>query len=155
MDFGSFAKGLQAGELSTRREYHVLLGQLIEALEKAPKDALVILDCGNVLSNPHSYRGYYTDLAFEIDENDKDNANERDVNDNEDNKNKMTVAELLKLCHSVHNTKLEGWKGGEYLMDDGAVLWISSEGCSPGRAILTTHMVDNNKFYINTKEIGY
>jgi hypothetical protein len=39
----------------------VILGELIEALEKLPEDR--VLPVG--FDKPHSYRGYYNELAFE------------------------------------------------------------------------------------------
>ena len=36
------------------------LGKLIQELEKLPKDKLI-----EKIGKPHSYRGYYSDLAFE------------------------------------------------------------------------------------------
>ena len=87
-----------------RKGYHLTLGQLIFALnmwnEAGKGDRPVVLDNFRSVGNPHSYRGYYADLAFEP------------------TSEGITVAELLKdLRENILNQKLEGYKGGDFVMD--------------------------------------
>lgn len=134
MDIQALMNALSASAKTTRSGYHLSLGKLIAALEAAPADAVVELDCGGSPSNPHSYRGYYEDLAFETDPD------------------PITVAQFLSLCRSVHGQTLQGWKGGDYLMGDDAVLWIAVKGHSSGRAVMGAHVV-GDKLLLLTKEV--
>lgn len=132
MDIQALMDAFGAAAKTTRRGYHLTLGKLISALEAAPSDAVVELDCGGSPSKPHSYRGYYEDLAFEA------------------APSPITAEQFLSLCRSVHNQVLGGWKGGDYLMDDDAVLWIANKGSSGGRAVLGAHVV-GGKLLLLTK----
>ena len=71
------------------------LGQLITRLETANKEQIVKIGFGN----PHSYRGYYSELAFEIQEN-------------------VTVQHMLSSAKEALGTTYEGWKGGDHTMDE-------------------------------------
>ncbi len=68
-------------------------------------------------NNPHSYRGYYEDLAFEP-------AGW-----------KMTVCDLIAICRSAMGKTFEGYKGGEYEMDETTPVWIAEYGSS-GRKLV-------------------
>jgi len=81
------------------------LGQLIQILESTPQDLRV----PRGFSNPHSYRGYYDELAFEPAVN-------------------VTVAEMLADAKSVHGQTFEGWKGGEYTYSDHTPVWLAMQG---------------------------
>lgn len=69
------------------------LKDLIELLEKFPSDMRVAQGFGN----PHSWRGVYSELAFEP------------VDD-------TTVGEMLSEARSAVGQTYTGWKGGDYLM---------------------------------------
>lgn len=62
------------------------------------------------LSNPHSYRGYYEDLAFET----------RDE--------PQSAGEMLKVALSALGTTYQGWKGGDFKMTEHTTVWLSEEG---------------------------
>lgn len=79
------------------------LGELIERLEQAPRDQVVPLG----FNNPHSYRGYYEDLAFEPAEN-------------------VTVGEMLDAARSALGKTFEGYKGGDYTMHEYTDVWLAS-----------------------------
>lgn len=83
------------------------LDQLIEWLE-AQNQAIV---CPVGFTRPHSYRGYYEDLAFEPKEN-------------------VTVSEMLASAKSALGQTYDGWKGGEYEMVGCERVWLAWRGCT-------------------------
>jgi hypothetical protein len=61
---------------------------------------------------PHSYRGYYDDLAFEM------------VRD-------TTVGVMLNSARAAVGATYHGWKGGEYVMGGYTGCWlVAEEGCT-------------------------
>lgn len=82
------------------------LGELIAALEA--EDPAKVVARG--FTHPHSYRGYYHDLAFEPDRN-------------------VTVGEMLADAYSAVGETYEGWKGGDFTMGRSTDVWLSYEGC--------------------------
>lgn len=93
------------------------LGELITTLEAADPDKVVPFG----FDNPHSYRGYYHDLAFEI-------------------ATDVTVAAMLADARSALHATYEGWKGGDYTMDEDSDVWLVWErgdcGETLGRVLL-------------------
>jgi hypothetical protein len=81
------------------------LGELIKRLEKADQDQV----CPWGWHNPHSYRGYYDQLAFEPKEN-------------------VEVREMLACAKKALGTTYEGWKGGEFKMEEYTDVWIAEQG---------------------------
>ena len=95
----------------TRSQYHVTLGKLLDVLEAQPAEkrfALAMPQADSHLVHPHSYRGYYSDLAFEFD------------------LGTSTVGEMLPVVRDCLDREFMGYKGGEYFMDRDTPLWISS-----------------------------
>ena len=90
-----------------RASTQMTLGKMIMALEKMPSGSEVIN-----LSGPHSYRGYYCDLAFELGEG------------------KRLAADMLAVCKSAMGKVFEGYKGGDYIMKESTPVWIAEYGCS-------------------------
>lgn len=88
----------------TRKNYHLCLGELIDGLKQADPEALI------GLHNPHSYRGYYSDLALEPTEA------------------LIKVSQLITQLEAVIDTELTGYKGGEFLMSADTPVWISYYG---------------------------
>lgn len=82
------------------------LKQLITRLEELPKDT--ILPIG--ICEPHSYRGYYDQLAFEPCEN-------------------QPVTEAIHIAKSAVGTTYEGYKGGEFTMTEYTDVWLAHYGC--------------------------
>lgn len=70
------------------------LHELIEELEKHDPNKRV----RNGFQNPHSYRGYYDELAFEP-------------------CFETTVGAMLKAAKQAVGETYQGWKGGDYTMD--------------------------------------
>ena len=81
------------------------LGDMIDLLKQLPSDALV-----QNLQNPHSYRGYYEELAF-VPESDY-----------------CTAGELLELAKSCVGKTYYGWKGGEFKMSLLTPVWVAQVG---------------------------
>jgi hypothetical protein len=88
------------------------LGELITALEAA--DPNLVIPRG--FTNPHSYRGYYDQVAFEPARN-------------------VTVASMLAAARSALGATFQGWKGGDYVMGEHTECWIAVRGNSDGELI--------------------
>lgn len=88
--------------------YQLTLGELIRELEKVDLDYFLPL----AFHEPHSYRGYYAEVAFEL------------------NQEGATVGEILSACKKAKEKFFEGYKGGEYTYDDNTPCWIADYGSS-------------------------
>jgi hypothetical protein len=88
------------------------LGELIKRLEEANQEQIVKIGFGN----PHSYRGYYSEVAFEIQEN-------------------VTVQHMLNSAKEALGTTYEGWKGGDYTMDEYVYCYLVVEEGHTGEQI--------------------
>lgn len=89
-----------------------MLSKIIELLEK--EDPNRILPIG--FHKPHSYRGYYEDLAFEV-------------------ATDISVGTMLELCRESVGKTFYGYKGGEYVMNEYTDCWIAEYGRSNGQSI--------------------
>ncbi|MFN7340112.1 MAG: hypothetical protein ACK5VI_03410 [Opitutia bacterium] len=96
----------------TRSKYHLTLGQLINRLEKMPKNRRLLTSDGRGIEGLGSYRGYYSDLAL--------HPVDGPV---------WTAAQLHRACRGVLGAALTGYKGGEFLMEKNTPLWLASYGC--------------------------
>lgn len=83
------------------------LKQLIKLLEMYDPTTRV----RHGFSHPHSYRGFYEQLAFEPDEH-------------------VTVGSMLADAKSALGTVFEGYKGGQFCMDQDTNVWLASYGSS-------------------------
>lgn len=81
------------------------LKDLIQELEQADPNHYAPLG----ITSPHSYRGYYNELAFEPIEG-------------------VTVAAMLADARSAVGATYTGWKGGEYTMSENTPVHIAVEG---------------------------
>ena len=81
------------------------LGELIVELEHHDPGKVVPLG----FDHPHSYRGFYNELAFEPKWN-------------------TTVGQMLQAAKSALGATFTGWKGGEYTMEEYTDCHISVEG---------------------------
>ena len=100
--FNQMAKEWQNERANTQ----MTLGELIIKLESIDKKIEI-----EGIGEPHSYRGYYEDLAFE-----KTNS-------------KITVGELLNIAKECLNQTFTGYKGGDFTMTKTTPIWISNYGC--------------------------
>ncbi len=91
-------------------ENGVTLGRLIKELKKI--DADQIIEFG--FYHPHSYRGYYDELAFEPKKN-------------------VTAGSMLACAESAVGKVYSGYKGGDYTMTELTDCWIANYGrCGVG-----------------------
>lgn len=108
---------------------HLSLGQLIDRLRAEP-DLSRRVPIG--FDSPHSYRGDYYDLAFEIAQN-------------------VTVAEMLASAESALGATFQGWKGGDYTMSKYTEVWLVEQGgcCgeSLGSVLLALMLQDRESAY--------
>jgi hypothetical protein len=88
------------------------LGGIIARLER--EDPARVLPIG--FADPHSYRGYYEQLAFEPRRN-------------------ISIGDMLEAARSALGATFEGYKGGEYTMHEYTECWISHYGSSSDNKI--------------------
>ena len=98
--------GMSAQWQSERAETQMTLGGMITTLEAMPKEAEI-----QGISEPDSYRGYYSDLAFKATEG------------------KIKVADALEMCRAAMGKVFTGYKGGDYMMGELTPLWLADYGC--------------------------
>lgn len=98
--------GMSAQWQRERSETQMTLGKLIAALEAMPAGATVVN-----LEAPHSYRGYYSDLAFEQGDGTR------------------PAADLLADCRRAMGEVFQGYKGGDYVMGALTPVWVAHYGC--------------------------
>ncbi len=91
---------------------YIELGGIIARIEQ--EDPNRVLSIG--FANPHSYRGNYSDLAFEP------------VAD-------ITIGDMLTAARAALGATFEGWKGGDYLMTESTDCWVSLHGESADNKI--------------------
>ena len=115
MNIQALIDGMSAQWQRERAETQMTLGKLIAALEAMPEGA----DVAN-LNGAHSYRGYYSDLAFEKSDGTR------------------PAAELLAECKAAMGKVFYGYKGGDYLMGELTPVWLASRGCS-GHKLMALH----------------
>lgn len=98
--------------MTTIDNRYIELGDIINAFAALPADQ--VLPIG--LHAPHSYRGDYMDLAFEV---------AYDV----------TAGEVADMLASCIGQTFDGYKGGYYTMYKSTSCWISEYGTSGGDRI--------------------
>jgi len=121
-----------------RSQYHITLGEMSSILEN--HDGQVTFKCGDSITsvaNPHSYRGYYSDLSLETVE-----------------PHYMAGEDLLNMLKGVYDTELTGWKGGDYRMKFDTPIWVSAEGFASRWAVVHSHLDELNDILVfHCKEI--
>lgn len=106
MNLQALVDGMSAQWQRERAETQMTLGKLIEALEAmAPADMVANLNAA------HSYRGYYSDLAFERGEGMRE------------------AGALLEECRAAMGRVFEGYKGGDFVMGERTPVWVAEYGC--------------------------
>ncbi len=98
--------GMSAQWQRDRAAAQMTLGKMIERLEAMPPETMI-----EGIKAPHSYRGYYCDIAFERVEN------------------RIAASAALALCKSAMGEVFEGYKGGDFQMGRNTPLWLASYGC--------------------------
>lgn len=105
MNLQAYLDGMSIRWKKERGKTQMTLGKLIATLEGMPKKMKI-----EGITNPHSYRGYYEDLAFALDDK------------------KITVSNVLKMCRSAMGKVFIGYKGGEFVMGELTPVWIAEYG---------------------------
>jgi hypothetical protein len=105
--------GMSAKWQRDRAATQMTLGALMNRLKELPPDLLI-----DGLARPHSYRGYYSDLAFEP------------------SGNRRTTAETLAMCQECMGQVFQGYKGGDFMMGATTPVWIAEYGCSGAYRIM-------------------
>lgn len=101
--------GMSAGWKAQRAQTQMTLGKFIAALDELPPER-TIQDVGEAMS----YRGYYSDLAFEPDGQTR------------------AVAEVLASARACMGQTFEGYKGGDFDMGASTPIWSSRYSmCGP------------------------
>jgi len=87
------------------------LGELIMSLEgvKDKSNKSMVFNGCLRPSEPHSYRGYYEELAFSYEILDC----------------YYSVSEFLKVCKACVGKTFTGWRGGDYKMTKNTPVWFS------------------------------
>ena len=116
MSIHALLDGMNAQWQRERAETQMTLGKLITALEAIPEGAEVAN-----LNHAHSYRGYYSDLAFERDEGTR------------------PASELLAECKAAMGQVFCGYKGGDYVMGALTPIWVATYGCL-GLKLMVLHI---------------
>ena len=117
---------------TTRSEYHLTLGQAASLADSAI--GIVKYEDGGFPGKERSYRGYYSDLAFE----DGDTA--------------PSAKAFAEQCKAAIGSEYEGYKGGDFKMADSTPLWRSGYGTASGIAIISAVIRDNDLILI-TKQV--
>jgi hypothetical protein len=92
---------------------HLGLGELIARLAAEPdQDRRVPVG----FHEPHSYRGDYWDLAFEV-------------------AHDVTVGEMLAAARSALGATFQGWKGGDFTMGKHTSVWLVTEAGDCGESL--------------------
>lgn len=105
MSLQALVDGMSAQWQRERAETQMTLGKLIAALEAmAPADMVANLN------HAHSYRGYYSDLAFERDDG------------------LRGAGALLEECRAAMGRVFVGYKGGNFVMGELTPVWVADYG---------------------------
>jgi len=137
VDLQKIIDALGEGHRQARTAYHLTLGDTIDLLSQFEETMIVRFDYigeegENSPNNPHSYRGYYSDLALEPGPD-------------------RTVKQVVYDLKLSLNKEFTGYKGGEFLMEKNTPLWVAHYG-DCGRAIMGLE-IRNDQVIIITKEI--
>jgi hypothetical protein len=90
----------------------LMLGELIERLKTEDPD--MVLPLG--FHEPHSYRGYYWDVAFAV-------------------AHDVKVGDMLACAQSALGATYQGWKGGDFVMGEYTDCWLVTQEGDTGESI--------------------
>lgn len=138
MNLQKMMDAISDADRRTRSCYHVTLGKAIELTEKAPDSYIVVFDYNNHSPGREmSYRGYYSDLSFEP-----------------ENEEPKTVSEFEHQLKQALDQEYTGYKGGEFRMGADTPLWVATYGTT-GRAIVGHRMIGDGVLELLTKSIDW
>lgn len=123
----------EATKMEAGKEYN--LGKLILDLEKQDGNLKIVIDTNGIPISFSSYRGYYNRLAIEY-----------------ENTGSMTVKEFLKRAKNIVGRTFEGYKGGNYLMDEETPIYVSNYGEAEGLKVIDIKKKKNNVTIVTRRE---
>lgn len=106
-----------------QNQRHYTVGRLIEDLRRCDMTAPVVFDFCRHSPTPtglRSYRGFYEDAALGWERVDEP----------------PTVATLLSMLRRDLGTTMQGWKGGDYRIDERTALWVANQGECESTAVV-------------------
>ena len=124
-----------------RSKYHVTLGEMLQALGHLGDGQVVAITPDgreHGMCDPHSYRGYYSDLALTPTDTPTGSG------------------ELWVQLMAVLDNELTGYKGGEFTMTENTPLWLAAYGDDSSEALVRWELDQENgllKFY--TKNVSW
>lgn len=87
------------------------------AVQQNPETLVYVQEDGKItpisFNNPHSYRGFYDELAIEPNQN-----------------KTQTVTEFLEVLYEGNSETYTGYKGGEFDMSYGVEIYVAFEGAT-------------------------
>lgn len=105
-----------------KHDQQLTLGQFIDRLKELKQDSSICFEfCCLTPTTLESYRGYYEDLALGFEE---------------EGWGSPSVGELLAICEEAVGETMQGYKGGDYLMDRDTALWVANSGIAGSTAIV-------------------
>ncbi len=122
MDLQKLFDAMSDQDRRTRSQYQMTLGALIDDLKDKNQSGAVYAVIGDetsFLSDPHSYRGYYSDLSLTP------------------SNTKGSVADLLAELQAALGSTFEGYKGGDFLMGADTPVWVSPYGVNSQIAVMS------------------
>lgn len=137
MDIQKLMDSLSSAARMTRSQYHLTLGDLYHLSLENPDAVFCVPAFDRGIANPHSYRGYYADLAFEQSD---DRA--------------TTAAAVKEMCERAMAETFTGYKGGDYTYADDTPLWLAPYGCT-GEAIVEVDATQHGILKLRTKEVTF
>ena len=150
---------LNEAQARTKSHYHLTFGELIKALEKAPKNAVV----DKRFKGIGSWRGSYVEIAIFTKEKglhaEKSEFNDYDLENWQENydvwheknvvefdKLPRNANELAKILKEIKGLYFVGYKGGNFQIEDYKPLWLTAESCESGETAIIG--IDENLKFI-------
>lgn len=138
-----------------RARTQITLGKLIEVLEaihlREDGDMKVVVvgaeeEYGEqcTLVEPHSYRGYYSDLAFQPQSNAVVTAAGAFQH--------LTVEAVLILARGSLGHTFTGYKGGDFKMQLDTPLWVARYGCTGHRIMSLTYNHEDYRLVVQVEK---
>lgn len=133
IDVQKLVNGLGDVMREVRSDYHLTLGQAIDIASQAR--GYVRFAHGGYPGRETTYRGYYSDLAFEP----------IDV--------PRGATEFLTQCQAALGNSYKGYKGGTFRINDKTPLWRAPWGVATGDAIIDATISIKGDLVLHCKTI--
>jgi len=127
MSIEAIIENMSKAMAKERSETQMTLSELIHEMEKHDPDTKVV----GISAECDSYRGYYSDLAFEAGES--------------------TTNKVLEVARNALGKTFEGYKGGDFTMTKITPLFVASYGCC-GDKLMGFEVVDGSLVAITDED---